>query len=162
MNPLLSDTTTQQQDQFFVAGLFEPFRSVLNNFIDQNKELREEINQLRNNNEQLHLKIDEFKRQSQVQLNEQLKTNEELKTDIDQLKKQNEILMNEQLEKNKTIEFKINELNEKTDEKTTFINKLQDNDKNQNTQLVEAKQHHNQLEINVKSIRNHIICFNSK
>jgi hypothetical protein len=64
----------EQQNQYSAARLFEPFRDLLSDLINQNKHIKEEINQL--------------KKQSQLQLNEQSKKNEELQLELNQLKEQ--------------------------------------------------------------------------
>jgi hypothetical protein len=42
----------EQQNQYSAARPFEPFRDLLSDLINQNKQLREEINQIKKQNQQ--------------------------------------------------------------------------------------------------------------
>jgi hypothetical protein len=152
----------------------------LNEQLKKNEEIELEIDELKRqsqvqsrDNEKLLVEINHLKDQSQLysqtltiqlknindqftnQLNKQTEKNAELIAAIDQLKKQSELQATGQSKINKTVELKIDELR-------TLINKLQADDQNQNTQLVETNQRHDRPEINIKSVRDNIKCFTSE
>ena len=120
----MTDDQNELEDQFSAEILFEPLRSILSNIIHQNKQLREEINQLKQDNQT------------------QSKKNEDLQFKINQIEEQNQLRHKNLLERLKKItdlyEGCNNQLNEqmnKDEEHQHSINRLQTNDeKSQNTQ----------------------------
>jgi len=96
---LSSDITldqNEQQNKYSAARLFEPFKDLLIDLINQNKQFREEINQI--------------KKQNQPQFTEQPKKNEELQLELDQLKEQNHLQFTEQSKKNEKFQLRLNQL----------------------------------------------------
>jgi len=116
----------EQQNQYSAARLFEPFRDLLSDLINQNKQLRVEINQIKKQsqlqstdqsrqNEELQLEIEQFKKQSQLQhqtLTEQL---ENVNNQYDLCLKR----LNEQSKKNEGLQLELNQLNEQSQRQLT-------------------------------------------
>jgi hypothetical protein len=167
----------EQQNQYSAAFLFEPFRDLLSDLINQNKKLREEMNQLQSNeqpkkNEELQLQFEQFKKQSQLQLQtltEQLKNvnnqydlcvkrlNEHLPIETNQLQKQSQpqhqTLVEQLKNVNNQYDLCVKQLNEqsKTNEKLQLkLNKLTEQNE---IQLTGQSRKNEELQIAVNQIR---------
>jgi DNA repair exonuclease SbcCD ATPase subunit len=133
--------------------LFEPFRCLLSDLINQNRQLKEEINQLKEQNQRQLRKNQELEaanneREKQTQLQHQ--------TFVEQLKnihQQYDLCIkqfNVQSKKNEQFQNGINQLNGKNFKHETDISQLHTDDQNHHTTIRKVRQ---RLEINVKSLR---------
>jgi septal ring factor EnvC (AmiA/AmiB activator) len=118
------DHITYDQDQNSATFLFEPFKLLLNDLIYQNSQLKQDINQLKEQN------------QSQQQIF------------VEQLTQQSTTIAQ--------LQDEINQLKANSIAHTNDINKIQTDNQNQNSHLLEVNQSHNLLKIKVKSIQKHI------
>ncbi len=126
--------------------LFEPFRFLLSDLINQNRQLKEETNQLKEYN--------------QIQLAEQLRMKQELESTNNQREKQTQLQyqtlveqydlcikqFNDQSKKNEQFQNEINQLKEKNFKHETHLSQLQTVDQNQNITI-------QQINRNVQSLK---------
>jgi hypothetical protein len=128
---------TLHQNQYSVARLFEPFRDFLSDLINQNKQLREEINQIKKHSQ---LQINEYSEKKVMYellpkierisililivvlliglilghnlatKNKQSKKNEKILFEIEQLKNRSQLQSSEQLKKNEELLLGIEQL----------------------------------------------------
>jgi len=108
----------EQQNQYSAARLFEPFRDLLSDLINQNKQLKEEINQIKKQNQlqlneqsrkigDLQLEFNQLREQNQLQLTDQSRKNEDLQLELNQLRQQNQLQLNEQSKKNEELQLEL-------------------------------------------------------
>jgi 6-pyruvoyl-tetrahydropterin synthase len=138
------------------ASLFDPLRSILCEFIIQNRQFKEQIKQLEKQSQLQYQNLTE-------KFNVQTKKNEELQLEIAQLKKQsiehkhrlNRLETNDENHTTKLLE--IDQLKKQSAEHKTRLDQLETNDQNHNTKLLEIDQRHSSLERNLKSVERRVV-----
>jgi chromosome segregation ATPase len=122
----------QDQDQNSVTFLFQPFKFLLNDLIEQNKQLKQDMNQLKQQNEtqqqsfvqqldQQSAKIDQFKQKNETQQKSFAQQLGQQSTTIDQLRQQNETQQQAFVQQS----IKMDQLTQQNEtEKQTFAKQL--------------------------------------
>ncbi len=135
--------------------LFQPFQLLLNDLIQQNKQFKQDINQLL----QRQLFIEQT---NQPEINQIQTKNIEQTAHINQLQPEINELKTKNIEQTthiNQIQQEINQLQTTNIEQKTHINLLQNDYQNLNDRLLQVNQSHNLLERNVQSRPNRINYF---